>query len=144
MKTRFCIVCKTDKPENEFYPQYTKKSAVNWCKVCSSKRAKKFRYSDAGQKWFREYNQRPEQRDAQRKQVRKQRSTPEGKKKNAARSLAGYYLKTGRISRGECEYIYLGNCHGRIEMHHDDYSKPRDVRWLCSRHHRNVDHGNLP
>lgn len=25
---------------------------------------------------------------------------------------------------------------GKADAHHDDYSRPGDVRWLCRRHHR--------
>jgi hypothetical protein len=26
-----------------------------------------------------------------------------------------------------------------VEMHHEDYSKPLEIRWLCRRHHRKAD-----
>jgi len=26
-------------------------------------------------------------------------------------------------------------CGGKAQMHHDDYDKPTDVRWLCKEHH---------
>jgi hypothetical protein len=47
-------------------------------------------------------------------------------------------LKSGELVRGPCEQADYGDCHGRIEGHHDDYSKPVDVRWLCSTHHRRL------
>lgn len=37
-----------------------------------------------------------------------------------------------KIKRQECEVI---NCMQLGERHHDDYSKPLDVRFLCKEHH---------
>ena len=50
-----------------------------------------------------------------------------------ARSYANVYLKRGKLVRQPCEV-----CGADAEMHHDDYSKPLDVRWLCREHH--LDH----
>lgn len=44
-------------------------------------------------------------------------------------------LSTGKIKRGTCEQCSLLG-----EAHHDDYSKPLDIRWLCHRHHVEI-HG---
>lgn len=53
--------------------------------------------------------------------------------KRRARSRVQYVVKKGALMRGECEAG--GECDGLIHAHHDDYSKPFDVRWLCTRHH---------
>ncbi len=44
-------------------------------------------------------------------------------------------LREGKLIPGPCEHEADGVCKGRIEAHHDDYTKPLDVRWLCKRHH---------
>jgi hypothetical protein len=44
-------------------------------------------------------------------------------------------LRDGRLTKGPCEREPWGDCWGRMEAHHDDYSKPLDVRWFCSSHH---------
>ena len=53
--------------------------------------------------------------------------------KHNARGAVGRALAEERLTRGSCEGDSA--CAGRIEAHHDDYSKPLKVRWLCSRHH---------
>lgn len=40
-------------------------------------------------------------------------------------------IKRGRLVRQPCEVCGAE----RVEAHHDDYSRPYDVRWLCKRHH---------
>jgi hypothetical protein len=48
-------------------------------------------------------------------------------------------VRDGRIARGPCEVCgTTEDIHG----HHDDYSKPLDVRWLCGQHHREL-HGQI-
>ena len=56
--------------------------------------------------------------------------------KERARAAVTNAIRAGKLARGKCEQDDSGVCKGRIEGHHDDYSRPLDVRWLCLRHHR--------
>ena len=40
-------------------------------------------------------------------------------------------IRDGRLIRGSCEVCGAENAHA----HHDDYTKPLEVRWLCRKHH---------
>ena len=53
--------------------------------------------------------------------------TPEQRKKAKARSYANIYKRRGKLVQQPCEYC--GDPHSQI--HHDDYDKPLEVRWLC-------------
>lgn len=52
-----------------------------------------------------------------------------------AHSRVAWALRSGQLERGPCEQEATGECSGLVHAHHDDYSKPLDVRWLCSVHH---------
>lgn len=51
--------------------------------------------------------------------------------KDTCRSYAGVYLRRGLITKKPCE---ICNSEGS-QMHHEDYSKPLEIKWLCRRHH---------
>lgn len=63
--------------------------------------------------------------------------TEEQRRKDVARSYAAVYQKRGKLVPEPCEV-----CGEKAEKHHDDYSKPLGVRWLCPTHHRQW-HNNL-
>src|ERR1700749_3180816 len=50
-------------------------------------------------------------------------------------------LRTKEIFRQPCERC--GTTHG-VHAHHDDYSKPLEVMWLCCLHHRERHRELLP
>ena len=55
----------------------------------------------------------------------------EQKKRARVRSMTNKAIKRGDLIRLDCE-----ECGKPAEAHHDNYSKPYDVRWLCFEHHR--------
>lgn len=62
------------------------------------------------------------------------------KEKNIARSKVHYALCSGKLVNPlKCDIC--GN-KGYSEAHHDDYSKPLEVRWLCDKCHKEV-HKNI-
>ena len=57
--------------------------------------------------------------------------------KDTCRSYAGVYLRRGKIEKKGCQ-----NCGDKdSQMHHEDYTKPLDVVWLCKEHHQGVHKG---
>ena len=56
---------------------------------------------------------------------------PEQRLKDNARSYAGVYLRRGKLDRKPC--VICGSVN--TQMHHEDYSKPLDVVWLCRECH---------
>lgn len=66
------------------------------------------------------------------KQARRRRyGTPEQKLKIAARSEVRKARLRGELQREACEVCGDPD----TQAHHDDYSKPLEVRWLCRPHH---------
>lgn len=61
-------------------------------------------------------------------------SKTERKRRHNARHLARYAVNTGKIRKGIC---FCGD--KKVEGHHEDYSKPFEVMWLCKKHHIEAD-----
>jgi hypothetical protein len=54
--------------------------------------------------------------------------------RSRAQRLSWLAIKSGKLQRQPCEVCGATKVHG----HHDDYTKPLDVRWLCPLHHRRL------
>lgn len=55
---------------------------------------------------------------------------PLARLKANCRAYANVYLKRGKIKKKSCEI-----CGNEAQMHHNDYSKPLEITWLCREHH---------
>lgn len=54
--------------------------------------------------------------------------------KNRMRAKTRDAVRRGKLQKGLCEF-----CNSQeVEAHHDDYSKPLEVRWLCKAHHNHI------
>jgi hypothetical protein len=60
--------------------------------------------------------------------------------KKAASTAVNNAIRSGRMTRQPCEVCGEAKAHS----HHDDYSKPLDVRWLCTTHHAEWHRHNTP
>lgn len=65
------------------------------------------------------------------------RRNPIQKKANQAVNNA---IRDGRLTRQPCEVCGAQ----KAQAHHEDYSKPLDVRWLCTKHHAEWHRHNTP
>ena len=64
-------------------------------------------------------------------QTRRWIAKPGNRAKKSAHMAVYFAVKKGKLSKRPCE-----SCGAEATVaHHDDYSKPLDVRWLCPQHH---------
>lgn len=118
---RHCNPCDTDKPLEEFVRCRTKPLGHHY--LCLACNRMKVRRVNKGKKRFR-------------------RAYPVTNKLATARYKLRYPLKqeahrqaTRALKRGELLASPCERCGQKAQMHHDDYAKPLDVRWLCRKHH---------
>ena len=130
MKT--CFKCGQGKPASEFYKHSGMKDGrLGKCKECTKRDAMEHR--DANLEKVRAYDRERGSRITNEQQRRYRKKNAE---KNGARRKVAYAIMRGYLVPRPCEKCGSEKTHA----HHDDYSKPLDVRWLCPPHHREI-HG---
>lgn len=136
MKT--CFKCGTEKPLSEFYPHPRMADGrLGKCKDCTRRDVAENREKRIVEvhAYDRDRYQRPERKAAvYRSKIRRMRLDPT---KDYARKAVARALKSGRLVRQPCFYCGAP----KVEAHHDDYSRPLDVRWACFKCHREREHG---
>lgn len=125
--TKTCFKCARELPLTEFYkhPQMAD-GHLGKCKQCTKGDAKKHRATNPE---VVHASDRRRARTQRRREWRK--ANPGDALKIRVRRATGNAIRDGRLIPKPCEV-----CGATAEAHHDDYSKPLEVRWLCFAHHR--------
>lgn len=129
-----CFKCGAMKPYTEFYKHKQMSDGyLNKCKTCAKHDVRKNRADNV--EYYREYDAKRYKDDPKVRQ-RIARVTMEWKKRHPDRYRAHYAVgnavRDGRLEKKPCEVCGATYVHG----HHDDYTKPLEVRWLCPIHHK--------
>lgn len=134
-----CFKCGVEKDINEFYKHPAMDDGhLGKCKECTKIDVKTRYYKriDFIKKYESNRCRTPKRKaKALEYQKTKRQKNPD---KYKSHSLVTNAIRDGRLKKMPCEIC--GSTES--EAHHDDYSKPLDVRWLCFKHHRKH-HGQL-
>ena len=153
---KVCRECNIDKPLTEFYKHERMADGhLNKCIPCVKSRVNKHR--EVHLEKIREYDKKRANKP-HRVQARKDYQKTEAGKLAAKKTRATYRKKypmayvahviTGNAIRDGKLFpetsCSVCNSTEKIEGHHDDYTKPMDVRWLCEKCHKEWHRHNKP
>ena len=155
-----CTKCHKDLPDSSFNQASRNKNGLRAeCRNCQHAKYREYtkggkariaqsRWTDtdkgreSSRRSDRKRNQSEHRREYKRKYVAQRRMMASAKAKDVARYTLNNAIKGGHLQRGTtCQYADTGACSGKLLAHHDDYTKPLDVRWLCSKHDYDTHHG---
>lgn len=129
---KVCSKCGMLKPLSEFYKAPRMAGGYsNKCKFCMRQDVKK--HYRQNEEYYREYEKKRGETPERRRQrtLACQRHRMKNPEKNKARQRVCDAKRRGKIVEQPCEVCGALNVHA----HHEDYSKPLDVIWLCPKHH---------
>ena len=149
MNTKKCFKCKKVKLLNGFYKhKHMGDGHLNKCKQCTKKDVLQHRENNLERiKAYDRFRDLLPKRVVARKiyattekgkragNKAKRKWNNQNPEKRAANILLGYAIARGQIKKQPCE-----KCSSilRIHGHHEDYTKPLDVNWLCPQCHSNL------
>ena len=122
-----CKKCGLLLRASEYYRAGNKDGRSNTCKECTKARVRANRAEKVDH--YREYDRARGNHQPPGYMRAYRAKNPEKYKAQTALNNA---VRDGKLIKGPCEKC--GSTE-RIHGHHDDYSKPLDVRWLCPVHH---------
>lgn len=138
MKT--CFRCHKSKPLSDFYAHSMMKDGhLNKCKSCAKNDSEERRAVKMKDPLWElaERERHRKKQQAYREQGRACELTGKAKTEVNQRYIRKFPSKqkarilAQRLPKNPCEIC--GN--PKSQKHHEDYSKPLDVRWLCAKHH---------
>lgn len=137
-KEKRCFRCGEVKPLEEFYRHAGMKDGRKGkCKPCANRDAMRRYYTPHGQQMVKAYQKAYEQ-TPKRKAAKRRYERQRDPLKRHTTNLTTSAIRYGKLIRKPCEICGDPNS----QAHHEDYSQPLAVRWLCFTHHRQA-HGQL-
>lgn len=128
MDSKTCFKCNKSQLLSEFYKHKGMADGhLNKCKTCTKTEAAKHRLENIDE--IRAYDRGRGNRQSK-GYVREYREKYPNKYK--AHILVNNQIRAGNLVKEPCEVCGSEQSVG----HHDDYSKPLKVRWLCQAHHK--------
>jgi hypothetical protein len=144
---KWCSKCEQWTPISEFYKNKNNKDAYDGCcKLCTTVTNNKWnennpeKYKAVRKKWYE--NNREKINATKRKNyqnnIKKRNAIARNWRKNNSQKYNSHKTLNCTISRGELERDPCEVCGTtkNIQGHHEDYSKPLEVNWLCASHHK--------
>lgn len=131
-----CFKCKQEKPRAEFYKHpMMGDGLLGKCKECARADVRE-NYEKRREQYQRYDHARyaTSERQALLARSKARMSTQQRRARNQYRNA----VEQGRLVRQPCEICGALP----VDGHHDDYTQPLSVRWLCRKHHMRV-HGQL-
>ena len=125
MTTKICGKCKQEKPLDEFHANGLKLRSR--CKSCANQDTRLYGLTGYYRNYHGEYDKQPVVKERRTKRVARDKWRPDIVAKNAARTFTNHEIRAGRLTREPCSIC--GQEPG--EAHHEDYSHPEKIRWLC-------------
>ena len=128
-----CRKCGEEKPIEDYYvhPQMSD-GHLNICKECTKRRIRNRSLSLEGREYDKKRNQMPKRKAWLKQYLRKRRKA--NKKKWQCSTIMWHAINSGELIKpdvcSECGTV------DRVPGHHEDYSKPLEVIWLCGKCHR--------
>jgi ribosome-binding protein aMBF1 (putative translation factor) len=132
VEQKLCTSCGEHKNATEFYAHKAMKDGhLNKCKDCVKFRVRKHRENNDS---VREYDKRRYRENLERRAKSAARTKEHRLKfpeKYKARTAVGNAIRDKRLTKKPC--MVCGSI--KSTAHHEDYSKPLEVKWLCHLHH---------
>ncbi len=153
---KVCRTCSAEKPLTEFYKHSGMADGhLNKCNLCVKARIKKYRELN-----FEKIQAHDKLRNTEphRVKARKEYLQTEAGRLSRKKSIDAYHKRypmtyaahviTGNAIR-DGKLFQASNCSvcdstEKIEGHHDDYTKPLEIRWLCKKCHKEWHKHNKP
>ena len=132
METKTCTKCKIEKALTQFQVRKMSKDGLTArCKSCLSEYDRdRFKNDPRVKQRHERYLKTKGGKDAARRA--KHRYIERNAIKRGVHVMTGNAIRDGKLTKKPCEIC----CCVDVHAHHDDYSKPLDVRWLCPLHHK--------